>query len=405
MNYANLNRPNNFNNYLSQNGSVNYIKSVIENNNHPNGIIINGLPGVGKTTLAQLYTRATLCENRKEGSSKLCGKCNVCKTGEHPNITYYRITEATAFKDVVSDLISISKSSPALVSTNPRADNYRRFVLIDELQNCTRQSISPFLDSLEFASDDTTVVLISMDLNKLDPIVRDAIESRCVELSLDTLSFEVIANKIFEKHPEVEYEALVLIAKLSNGNMRKAWSIFEYFATQVSDKQITSDLVYEQKYGGLNKVNRESFFNCLLNKSWQETKKTLNNFKLNSTPENIVKVLLDDLVEHDLTFKGIELLSTLSVWLQSQYKIPIEACFINYQSVELLKDKEVKFYSKPINVLPLEATPSALKNANSEVLNQLSAISGKTIKSTPSMPKCLVVKTWKELLEGYDKYN
>ena len=49
---ANENRPGTFEEYLSQNGEVNYIKSVISSNNHPSGIIIDGKPGTGRLSFA-----------------------------------------------------------------------------------------------------------------------------------------------------------------------------------------------------------------------------------------------------------------------------------------------------------------------------------------------------------------
>ena len=424
MSYANKNRPSTFKEYLSQVGAVNYIKSVIESNTHPHGIVINGKPGTGKTTLAQLYTKATLCENREEHSSEACGHCHVCKTGEHPNIEYYRITEASSFKDVVSDLISISKSAPAVMTDSIRGDNHRRFIIIDEVQNATRQSLSPFLDSLEFASDTTTVILISMDLDKLDAIVRDAIESRCIELSLDTISYTAIADKIFSKHPSCEYEALILIAKLARGNMRKAWSIYEYFAAQVAEEEITSDLVYKLKFGGLNEKTREGFYSSLSNKDWSNTKRIIKDFSSNANQETIVKTILEDLVTKDLTEEGIELLSALSIWLQSSYKIPIEAVFIKFQnkcleydpdlpnldmSEDAIDESLIPVIQKgpPKHSLPLEATPKAIRESSNNVLDQMKAITGKqvVVKSEVPLPEWFKVNSWKELLTWYDKHN
>ena len=378
-----------------------------------------------KTTLAQLYTKTTLCENREEGSVKACGHCHVCETGEHPNITYYRITEASLFKDVVSDLISISKAAPAVMKEELRSDNYRRFVIIDELQNCTRQSISPFLDSLEFASETTTVILISMDLTKLDIVVRDAIESRCIELSLDSLSSKAIADRLYDSHPNAEYEAFKLISKLAYGNMRRAWSILEYFLTQVPEKELTAELVYEQRYGGLSKDKQVKFFTTLNSSNWSKIKSLLKEFTSKVNEEIIAKTLLDELLSKDLNVKGIELVSAISIWLQSNYKPPLEAVFIMFYNFDLFssesspvltaatEQEQKEEQEEEINIpvmrsrpkLPLEATPTALRQSSEEVLTQLGQIAGKKIKVSKAVPKCLLVNNWKDLLKAYDLYN
>ena len=46
MTLANEYRPLTFSQYVGQEGPVNYIKSVIKTNKHPNGLVISGAPGI-----------------------------------------------------------------------------------------------------------------------------------------------------------------------------------------------------------------------------------------------------------------------------------------------------------------------------------------------------------------------
>lgn len=418
-NLANEMRPMNFDDYVSQKGATNYIKSVIKSNQHPAGIIITGLPGTGKTTLANLYARATLCERRAEGEYNPCGECDSCKKelgkDSHPNVTLYRITEASVFKEAVSDLISISKQAPALTHDNIREDNHRRIIIIDELQNATRQSISPFLDSLEFAHDKVTIVLISMDLDKLDHIVRDAVESRCIELQLDKLAQSAIKERLAETVVGLSHDAADSIAYLSSGNMRKAWKLVEYFQVQMPTKEITAQIIAEQKLGGLTPEKIDEIIDSLQNKSWQDTKSLLNSIMQDE--QRAVDYFLREIVDRDLSEKGIELVSALSVWLQCDYKSPILGIFTQYQGrILLAKDvivvPRVSPGSKPASEIMLiepEDTPKTIslkdiRPVGMSIKDQLSNITGKTVKVDDKYP-FLRFRKWSEFLNYYADNN
>ena len=417
-NLANDMRPFNFDDYISQKGATNYIRSVIKSNQHPSGIILTGKPGTGKTTLANLYAKATLCENRKEGDYNPCGQCYSCKKelgkDTHPNITLYRITEASVFKEAVGDLISISKQAPVLTHDNLREDNTRRIIIIDELQNATRQSISPFLDSLEFAHDKVTVVLISMDLDKLDATVRDAVESRCIELQLDKLRSDLIKQRLCDTLVGLSSDAAQLVAYLANGNMRRAWKLIEYFQVQTPIKEITTEIVAEQKLGGLTPDKIQYIINSLQNKSWKDTKKLLTS--IFEDDQRSVDYFLRELVNKDLTSKGIELVSALSVWLQCDYKSPILSIFTQFQGCTLLaKDvivvSRVDPYLKPCSEIMLvstEDTPKTnfkdIRPVGMSIKEQLSNITGKTVQIDNKYP-FLKFKKWSQFLDYYVNNN
>ena len=341
---GNKHRPLNFDSYVGQLGITNYIKSIIQHNRHPSGIVISGNSGVGKTSLAKLYMRATLCENREENSFEPCGICDICVSDTKistANIYEYTISEASSFKEIVGDIVSIAKSAPVLTSRNPRDDNTRRFICIDEVQNSTRQSISPFLDSLEFAHNKVTTILISMDLSKIDPTVKDAIESRCIELNLDKLADKEICDNLCSYYPNLNIDSAKLIAYLASGNMRKAWSNLQYFLSQMSVKDISAEVIYNHKLGGLSPVFFSNLINSLEAKTWKDTCSLIKN---NSIDSITVDLLLKYLVKQELTDQGIALVSSLSNWYQCTYRAPLVSIILPYQGKLLIAASESRAY-------------------------------------------------------------
>ena len=430
---ANENRPLKFGDFVGQEGPTNYLKAVIKSNNHPNGIVLSGNPGTGKTSLAELYVRGTLCENRKEDEFEPCGHCDSCLAEDPINVTSYRVTEASAFKEIVGDLIAMTKSSPVLSTAGEtRDDQLRRFIVIDEVQNASRASIGPFLDSLEFAHSKVTIILISMDLSKMDPIVRDAVESRCVELSLESLSNDAIALNLMDLTPDLGRDPANLIAYLSKGNMRKAWGLLEFFLTQMEAADITSDVVYKQKFGGLTKKVFADLVESLQNNTWENTRGIIRKFA--AAEQRAVDLLIRGLVEMDLTYDGIKLVSSLSTWYQCLYKAPLESAFLPFQGRVLLQKDEVRetnaVYSltaegqemvdalfdsvgasvdaivEPVlnTVKKVESTPEALSNMKQDLASQLSSISGTQVKKEKVYP-FLTATTWRQLIDLYVKPN
>lgn len=427
---ANEKRPEKFSQYAGQRGAVGYTTSVIKSGAHPSGLLISGMPGTGKTTLAHLYVHATLCEVREEGEYEPCGECDSCKAdieqGGHPNVTYYRITEASSFKEVVSDLITMTKAVPQLTHDNTRDDNHKRFIIIDELQNASRQSISPFLDSLEFASEKVTVVLISMDLDKLDHIVRDAIESRCIELSLDKLTQQTISNTLSSEIQDLHPEASDILAYLSRGNMRRAWSLFDYFKAQMPVMEITAEFISDQKISGLSKDKCLEIVSSLENCTWEDTSNLL--LGISNDEEQAVDFFLNMIVNEDLNSNGIDLISACSIWLQCDYKTPILALFRPFQGKNLTGFIETvsspSVYKKPASEIMLteafnkgtavtkaddsrlHATSDELSKLNNDIANQVSKISNKKVSVLSHRSYTMLAFTeWSQFLKYYANNN
>lgn len=412
MTIANDLRPQYFKDFLDQQGSVNYLTSAIKHNKHSNGILITGAPGTGKSTAAFLYAKATLCENRLESEYEPCGKCDSCLTEvskmNHSNITYYRITEASTFKEAVNDLITMTKAAPVLTHDNIRDDNYRRFIIIDEIQSATKQSISPFLDSLEFAAEHVTVILISMDLDSMDRTVKDAIESRCIELTFSSVAEKVIAHALTTHYKKLNKEAAKLIAYLSKGNVRQAWSLLEYFTTQLKIEKITPNIIADHKLNSLTNDICNQLIETIENKTWLDTEKLVSKY-LNDSVSSVNYLLLK-LLQNELNFKGVELVSAISFWLQSSYKIPLTAVLRPFQNHKLLLSNKITTPEISNRVIPtdLPIVPQSIIAPTTVqitgIAEQLERITGAPVVMVTEnidVPECLKINSWKMFLNYY----
>ena len=122
---------------------TNSFKRVIANNLHSinnkvdnslaiNSILITGKPSVGKSVLARIYARSTLCKNRKENSYIGCGKCDICTGKDTTNIFYHTISDLTEARKVIEKFVEESKSLP--IAKDVRKDQFRKFFILDECE-------------------------------------------------------------------------------------------------------------------------------------------------------------------------------------------------------------------------------------------------------------------------------
>lgn len=111
-----------------------------------------------------------------------------------------------------------------------------------------------------------------------------------------------------------------------------------------------------------------------------------------------VELLIKKLVEEELTEDGIELVSVLSGWLQSNYKAPIEAVFLPYQGRIL---REIDKSSEPVQLLPVTSN-AILNSATAAVGSELNRIFGNDIKVEEAPDYSFVTfKTWKEYVDKF----
>jgi len=319
MTEVNLRRPTRLSQYLQHEHAVTFATNLIANNFYKEirSICITGFSGSGKTLLASLIARTTLCENRQEGETEACGECDVCKGLDTSNIEHYTISNSTEAREHIKRLEDVACSYP--VVSSPRPDNNYRFIIIDEFELASAELAARLLDPIEFSPATTVWIIISMDpkkLEKRDPIIKEAIDSRCVSINLSRFSPETVAANLMDSYPELNKEAALSIGKLSGGNMRKAWNELVFFRGITSVDSITESLVFDIRFGGATKEARYEMWNQLSQGNLKEVSTLFNWWLEQADVNSLVNLLEEDLI--DFMYQGIKgadiILSGLSRW-------------------------------------------------------------------------------------------
>ncbi len=170
---------------------------------------------MGKLLMAQAFSRALLCSERKEGEAEACGHCHSCSqasTLNHPDIIYFRPGDAP--KNAVSDYAR--EKIVGDMYTRPYQSPYKVYI-IEHAETLSETVQNILLKSIEEPPAYAIVILL---VSNRQMMLR-TILSRCVEMPFRPVSEERIANYLKEKYQITDIMAAEH-ARFSGGNPGKA---------------------------------------------------------------------------------------------------------------------------------------------------------------------------------------
>lgn len=212
-------RPHSLADLIGQEEAVYAIKNILKNNYIHNAFIISGSYGVGKTSIARIFTKCINCES---GITDMpCDICYCCKSIDNLN-NYDSIEIDAASKTKVEDLKEI------LISSNYKTFKNRfRTYIIDECHMLSINSFNFLLKILEEDNRNNIYILITTNLNK----VPNTIKSRCINLELKKIEQKKIrcrVKEILEKEKFLfDNTALDRLLIFSDGSLRNIINILE----------------------------------------------------------------------------------------------------------------------------------------------------------------------------------
>jgi DNA polymerase III subunit gamma/tau len=190
------------------------LQGYLRRGEYDNAYLFVGSYSSGKTTLARIFARSILCENRTEDMSP-CNVCSSCKSfleDRHPG--YLEIDAATnSGKDRIQEIKEGLKYESVA---------HKKIILFDEAHGISKDGKDALLKLLEANDPNVIIMFCTTELEKMP----DTIRSRCIEFHLPEPTEALIVEKLKSicdtKDILCDVEALEIIVRSSGRHYRDA---------------------------------------------------------------------------------------------------------------------------------------------------------------------------------------
>ena len=249
-------RPLNFNEIIGQEAIVKTLRNAITTKKTPHALLLHGIRGTGKTTLARIIARSLNCLER-EGANP-CGICSNCISGlesRHPDILEMDAASHTGVNDI-RDLIENIKYKPV-------SSPYKVYI-IDEVHMLSNSAFNALLKTLEEPPLHVKFIFATTEVQKIPVTVL----SRCQRFDLKRLTHQELKehynNLLIKESIEIEEAALSLIVNVAQGSVRDGLSILEQAISISSGSSMIKESVVRDMLGLVNIDNIIDIFRQII---------------------------------------------------------------------------------------------------------------------------------------------
>ncbi|TRY32652.1 DNA polymerase III subunit gamma/tau [Aliiglaciecola sp. M165] len=249
-------RPSRFSELVGQEHVVSAISNALDNNRLHHAYLFTGTRGVGKTTIARIFSKSLNCD--KGMSANPCGECHTCKEIENGSFVDLLEIDA-ASRTKVEDTRELLDN----VQYKPTRGDFKVY-LIDEVHMLSKHSFNALLKTLEEPPPHVKFLLATTDPQKL-PVT---ILSRCLQFNLKALSREQISQQLThvltQEQITFEPSAIQQLSRAAQGSMRDALSLTDQAIAQGNGNvsaQVVTDMLGLMDKGQVLKLVHSVFNN------------------------------------------------------------------------------------------------------------------------------------------------
>lgn len=213
-------RPNEFAGVAGQEHVTRTLANAIRRGKVAHAYLFSGPRGVGKTSVARIFSKALNCQNGAPAQPCLvCGNCREIAQGT--SLAVREIDGASHNSvDNVRELIETFRSMA------PPGSKYKIYI-IDEVHMLSTAAFNALLKSLEEPPPNTVFILATTEAHKIP----ETVISRCQRHDFRALTQDEVVHELkriveLEKL-DAEDEVLRMVARLSEGSMRDAQSLLD----------------------------------------------------------------------------------------------------------------------------------------------------------------------------------
>lgn len=202
--------------------------------------VFSGSRGIGKTSIARIFSKALRCQNVKEEKGLLvtCNQCADCL--EIMNGTSMNVLEIDGASNNGVDSIREIREN---VKFLPSSGQYKIYI-IDEVHMLSNQAFNALLKTLEEPPEHVVFIFATTEAHKIP----ETILGRCQRFDFKRVTpiqiIDHLKNILSQENVEYEEAALHLIARAAEGSMRDALSLLDQVIS-FSGLKVTSQAVRE----------------------------------------------------------------------------------------------------------------------------------------------------------------
>lgn len=212
-------RPQTFSDVAGQPHITETLTNEVRENRLAHAYLFTGSRGTGKTSCAKILSKAINCLSPVNGNP--CNNCEICRGIDNGSVLDVVEIDAASNRGI-DDIRALREES----AFTPAQAKFRVYI-IDEVHMLTIEAFNALLKTLEEPPEHIVFILATTEVQKLP----STILSRCQRFDFRRISVDAIVSRLKfvaeNENVSIDDAAAVLIARIADGGMRDALSIFD----------------------------------------------------------------------------------------------------------------------------------------------------------------------------------